>query len=548
MKNTTYSTIGIYTFLFLYFLIGLSIFQDFGIGIEEHFQRKSGFYWLNQILNFTNFDNLKIAASNRYDSIMQIPNLVDIESHLNYGILFDLPAAFIETLFDLKDDQIFKMRHLINFSIFFISGIFFYKILDQRYKQKIITIIGLAIYLLLPKSFGSSFFDSKDLFFLSIITISFYFYVKFEGRRNMKYLCLFALFSAFSISSRIFGLILPISFLIIEFLNYFEKKSYIEIKYIFYYLIFLTFFSFLHWPYLWIAINDLSNLIENFVVRTDTKVYFEGIYINSKNLPYNYIPKLIFLGTPIFVTLFFLLGILISYQKIFKNFINIEKNNDKKLWIDSSEKIDLFLVINFSIIVIHYFTSNPNLYGGWRHYIFLNFFISYFSFYGINYTLTYFRNIKTKFNFLNIAYSFLILCFFHLIYNLILYHPYQSYFFNELINNRTKKNYEIDTQSLSRVDALKIIEEDSKNLNVVRIATASWTPLEDAKFQIDKDSRKRLIFLGTSNKEDASYIYSNHFYEVDININSKYKIPKNFSVYKELIIDGSKIYTIYKKN
>ncbi len=548
MKNTSYINIGIYTFLFVYFLIGLSIFQDFGIGIEEHFQRKSGFYWLNQILNITNFDNLKIAASNRYDAIMQIPNLVDIESHLNYGIIFDLPTAFIETLFDLKDDQVFKIRHLINFSIFFVSGIFFYKILDQKYKQKIITIIGLAIYLLLPKSFGSSFFDSKDLFFLSIITISFYFYVKFEGQRNIKYLCLFALFSAFSVSSRIFGLILPISFLIIGFLNYFERKSNIEIKYIFYYLIFFIFFSFLHWPYLWIAINDFSNLIENFAVRTDTKVYFEGIYINSKNLPYNYIPKLIFLGTPIFVTLFFIFGILISYQKIFKNFINIEKNNDKKLWIDSSEKTDLFLIINFSIILLHYFTSNPNLYGGWRHYIFLNFFISYFSSYGINYILTYFKNVKTKFNFLNIAYLFLILCFFHLIYKLILYHPYQSYFFNELINNQTKKNYEIDTQSLSRVDALKIIVEDSKNLNEVSIATASWTPLEDAKFQIDKDSRNRLIFLGTSNKEDASYIYSNHFYEVDININSKYKIPKNFSIYKELIIDGSKIYTIYKKN
>ena len=43
-------------------------------------------------------------------------------------------------------------------------------------------------------------------------------------------------------------------------------------------------------------------------------------------------------------------------------------------------------------------------------------------------------------------------------------------------------NYEIDTQSLSRVDALRIINEDSKNLKEVKIATASWTPLEDAKF------------------------------------------------------------------
>ena len=36
----------------IYFIIGLQIFKDFGIGIEEHFQRSSGFYWLSSILEF----------------------------------------------------------------------------------------------------------------------------------------------------------------------------------------------------------------------------------------------------------------------------------------------------------------------------------------------------------------------------------------------------------------------------------------------------------------------------------------------------------------
>ncbi len=397
MKNTSYYTLGIYIFLSVYFLIGLSIFQDFGIGIEEHFQRKSGFFWLNQILENSNFDKLKISALNRYNEINQIPNLASIETHLNYGIIFDVPAAFIETLLDLEEDQIFEMRHFINFSIFFVSGIFFSRILDHRYKNKIITIIGLATYLLLPKSFGSSFFDSKDLFFLSIITISYYFYVRFEEQKNIKFLCLFALLSALSISSRIFGLILPISFLIIAFLNFIERKSYNEIKYIFYYLVFLIFFSFLHWPYLWILLADPTNVFENFVVRTDTKVFFEGVFFNSKNLPYDYIPKLVFLGTPLFITILFLLGIFISYKIIFQNIINIDENNNKKLWYNSKEKIDLFIIINFSIILIHYLTSNPNLYGGWRHYIFINFFISYFSLIGLNFVFNFLKKKKKNY-------------------------------------------------------------------------------------------------------------------------------------------------------
>ena len=45
------------------------------------------------------------------------------------------------------------------------------------FNNEIISFIALTFYLLLPKSFGSSFFDGKDLFFLSILTINYYFYL-----------------------------------------------------------------------------------------------------------------------------------------------------------------------------------------------------------------------------------------------------------------------------------------------------------------------------------------------------------------------------------
>ena len=46
----------------IFFLVGIFTFQDYGVGIEEHFQRKSGFYWLNFILNFTGFENRRPAT------------------------------------------------------------------------------------------------------------------------------------------------------------------------------------------------------------------------------------------------------------------------------------------------------------------------------------------------------------------------------------------------------------------------------------------------------------------------------------------------------
>ena len=106
------------------------------------------------------------------------------------------------------------------------------------------------------------------------------------------------------------------------------------------------------------------------------------------------------------------------------------------------------------------------------------------------------------------------------------------------------KNFEVDTQSLSRVHAIKELLKEDGMLN---IATASWTPLEDARSLIPKNEWKRLNFVGNE-FENADLIYSNFYYEVNTTFNKKYKIPKNFSLYKTLIIDGTRIYSIYKKN
>ena len=52
-KNITY-------FLFsIFFLIGLLTFRDYGMWTDEEFQRFSGFYWLNYVLSFSSFDELK---------------------------------------------------------------------------------------------------------------------------------------------------------------------------------------------------------------------------------------------------------------------------------------------------------------------------------------------------------------------------------------------------------------------------------------------------------------------------------------------------------
>ena len=67
-------------FFSFYFFVGNLTFKDYGVGIEEPFQRSSGFYWLNYILQFTDFDNLKTIIENKILEIKDFnPNLPPVE-------------------------------------------------------------------------------------------------------------------------------------------------------------------------------------------------------------------------------------------------------------------------------------------------------------------------------------------------------------------------------------------------------------------------------------------------------------------------------------
>ena len=101
--NPVYLKYIIFSF---YFLIGLSIYKDYGIGIEEHFQRQNGFYWLKYFLSFTNFENLKTIANIKYEIILNTDSNLPKSDFFNfYGIVFDVPLAFIETFFNISSSK-----------------------------------------------------------------------------------------------------------------------------------------------------------------------------------------------------------------------------------------------------------------------------------------------------------------------------------------------------------------------------------------------------------------------------------------------------------
>ena len=53
IKNNSISKKVTLLLFTIFFLIGVITFKDYGITVDEEFQRSNGFYWLNYVLSFT---------------------------------------------------------------------------------------------------------------------------------------------------------------------------------------------------------------------------------------------------------------------------------------------------------------------------------------------------------------------------------------------------------------------------------------------------------------------------------------------------------------
>ena len=125
-------------------------------------------------------------------------------------------------------------------------------------------------------------------------------------------------------------------------------------------------------------------------------------------------------------------------------------------------------------------------------------------------------------------------------------HPMQMVYFNSLAKHDVSKNYQVDYWGLSNIHAIKrILNYDNKNQKI-KIANASYVSLWRSLSLLNNEDRNRVIFVG-QDYNIADYIFTNFNSEINIKINSKYNIPKNFELFDSYSINEIKVYDIYKK-
>ena len=518
-------------FIAILLIIGISIYKDFGISIDEKINRLNGLVNLKFLFNLFSF--------NHFDDKL-FKNIPDLNSYFDryYGAFFEiLNIILVEIVLNIKNlSEVFYTRHFLNHILFLFSLYFFYLICLEFFKNKYLSYFGVILLYTTPRIFAHSFYNSKDLAFLSFFIIAVYFSIKCFKNLNYKNSLLLALTSALAMNSRIVAIYIPFLLSFFILLDCIIKN--ISIKEKIKYLIIILFLSLIFFlithPFLWEEpfkrFFELFNIFASFSGMNSYEVFYFGKFYKTPYLPWHYMFVMFFVTTPLLITIFGFIGIFFTIKRLIKRLFSINESkiyND--IWRSHKEKIILY---NFFLIFIPIFSSflfDSVIYNGWRHLYFLYPLFIIQLIYSLNIFLVYYKKKNSK----KIILSLCIIVLTNNIYSLIKMHPYQHSYFNFLFEKNANKLFEIDYWGLANKDALKKILKLDPNKKTYRIASASFVDLHLSKIMLKDEENKKIEILG-QNYDNAEYIFNNFYYEVNTIYDDKYKIPKEFKKIYEI--------------
>ena len=164
-----HNTILIFIIPLILIFIGFAVYRDYGISLDEEISRNNGLVSIKYICDF-----LFPHYADNFELIKNAPDLKNYGVDKVYGAFFDiLLIAIIEILLEIKNfSEIFYYRHLANHYLFIISVICFYFLCLNIFKNKLYSLFGAAILYTTPRMFAESFYNNKDLAFLSFFNLS----------------------------------------------------------------------------------------------------------------------------------------------------------------------------------------------------------------------------------------------------------------------------------------------------------------------------------------------------------------------------------------
>ena len=336
----------------LFLLAGLFQAGDYGLGPSELPQRRIGAANLDYILgNAQALETLR--RPDRY-----------------YGAVFELPLLLAERALGLEDYYSIHRLRLFLTHLFFIIGAFFcYRLACRLFNNRLIALLALLIFLLHPRIYAHSFFNSKDAPFLSMFIIALYLLERAFRRDTMAAFVLLGIAVGLLTNLRIMGIGLLAAVLAMRGLDFLyagtgpERKRILLTAGLFIMAAGLTLY--LVTPYAWLHPVDYLTANLNLTVdHPHIKLQlFQGALIPSDRLPPHYAATWFGITTP---PLLLLLGGLGAAVVVARGI-----GRPGALFRNTRIRFGGLLLACFLLPPLAAALLGSNQYEGWRHFYFL---------------------------------------------------------------------------------------------------------------------------------------------------------------------------------
>ena len=336
----------------LFAIVGVAALDDYGVAWDSVDQRRIAHANADYVLGVSEYEALPPSRlHNRY-----------------YGVAFEMPLLLVERALGPQDSRdVYLTRHLIT-HLFFIAGGFACGMLIYRMQgSRWIALLAMLMFLLHPRLYAHSFFNSKDVPFAVMLAIALYLTQRAFRRDTIGAFLLCGIGVGLAINLRVFGLMLLPLILAMRALDLWqagraERKRILTTGAAFLATALAT--TYIIHPYYW---ENPLRLIEGARVLSQhpsiNNNLFMGEIYRSDAVPWNYIPVWFAITAPPVALMLGALGATsVCWQGITRPLAALR---------DRETLFRLLLLGCFALPIAVVIALQANIYQGWRQMYFL---------------------------------------------------------------------------------------------------------------------------------------------------------------------------------
>ena len=342
----------------LFLAAGLAIVDDYGVPPDTGGQRLVAINTVNYVLYD---DQTLLRTHDRF-----------------YGAAFEAPLLLLtEQALGLDDPRhVYLTRHVLTHLFFLIGGFCCYLLALRLSGDRLVALAVMLLFLLSPRLYAHSFFNSKDPMFASAFVMALLFAGRAFDKDSLGNYRWSGAAAGLLVHLRIMGVVLVAVVLVFRAWAWFRAEGPAARR-----RAAATTGAFALWgglvlfislPYLWG--DPVGRPAEYWMILADHPLVsgnlFRGEMFSSAALPWDYLPRWVAISQPPVTLLLGLLGLGFVVKGVFRR--DASAGPGRGLGGAAELRFGILLAICFALPLVAFALLRPNAYHGWRHFYFLH--------------------------------------------------------------------------------------------------------------------------------------------------------------------------------